>query len=226
VSTFALIHGAWHGAWCWSELVPELEARGQRAVALELPSDDNALGFSDYARLVDGAVEGEEDVVVVAHSLMGCAAPLVAAARRIVFLTAILPQVGRSLNQQFEAGEAILRPGSMASVALGEDGRSRFTDQDAAADLLFGDLERGRAVAAVAQLRSQSRTPHAEPFPLAAFPDVPVTSVVCADDRVMNNDWVRRASRERFGVECVELPGGHSPMLSRPGALADLLVAA
>jgi hypothetical protein len=228
VSTFALIHGAWHGAWCWSALVDELEGRGHRAVALELPSDDPAFAFSDYARLAVEAVEGEEDVVVVAHSLLGCAAPLVAAARpvrRVVYLTPILPQVGRSLNEQFGAGEPILRRGAMAAVGLDDEGRSHWTDLEAAVDVLFGDVAPERGRAAAAQLRPQSRTPHAEPFPLAAFPDAPATCVVCAEDRCMNNDWVRRASRERLGVECVELPGSHSPMLSRPAALADVLVA-
>ena len=89
MSTFALIHGAWHGAWCWSELVPELEARGHRAVAVELPIEDNALAFSDYARLVTEAVDGSDDVIVVAHSLGGCTAPMVPAAR-VVFVLSLI----------------------------------------------------------------------------------------------------------------------------------------
>ena len=221
MSTFALVHGAWHGAWCWSELIPQLEARGHRAVAVELPSEDDGAAFSDYARIVADAPGA--DAVVVAHSLMGCAAPLVPA-RHTVYLTPILPQVGHSLDEQFAAGEPILAPGAMAGVGV-QDGRSRWTDPEAAVDVLFGDVDRERALAAARRLRPQSRTPHAEPFPLDAFPDRPATVVVCADDRCMNNDWVRRAARDRLGAECVELPGSHSPMLSRPAALADLLAA-
>src|SRR5260221_10947192 len=37
VSTFVLVHGAWHGAWCWERLVPELEARGHASIAMDLP---------------------------------------------------------------------------------------------------------------------------------------------------------------------------------------------
>jgi pimeloyl-ACP methyl ester carboxylesterase len=48
-------------------------------------------------------------------------------------------------------------------------------------------------------------------------------AVVCREDRAIAVDWARRAARERLGVEPIELPGGHSPFLSRPGELAALL---
>jgi pimeloyl-ACP methyl ester carboxylesterase len=44
MATFGLVHGSWHGAWCWERLVPELEARGHRAVAVDLPAEDPAAG--------------------------------------------------------------------------------------------------------------------------------------------------------------------------------------
>jgi hypothetical protein len=46
---------------------------------------------------------------------------------------------------------------------------------------------------------------------------------VAAEDRIVNPAWSRRAARERLGVDPVELPGGHSPFLSRPGPLAEVL---
>ena len=49
-------------------------------------------------------------------------------------------------------------------------------------------------------------------------------SIVCRDDRAVSPDWSRAAARELLGVEPVELPGSHSPFLSRPAELADLLV--
>ena len=48
-------------------------------------------------------------------------------------------------------------------------------------------------------------------------------SIVCRDDRAINPDWVRTAARERLGVEAIELDGGHSPFLTRPGELAEVL---
>ena len=56
MSTFALVHGAWHGAWCWEQLTPELEALGHRVIAMDLPCDDGAATFDDYADVVCDAV--------------------------------------------------------------------------------------------------------------------------------------------------------------------------
>jgi hypothetical protein len=64
-----------------------------------------------------------------------------------------------------------------------------------------------------------------ETFPLAAFPNEPSTYVVCADDQILRPDWSRRIARERLGADLVELPGSHSPFLSRPGTLVDTLLA-
>ena len=51
-----------------------------------------------------------------------------------------------------------------------------------------------------------------------------IVSVVCTDDRVVNPSWGRKVSRERLGVEAMELAGGHSPWLSKPAGLARMLV--
>jgi hypothetical protein len=48
-------------------------------------------------------------------------------------------------------------------------------------------------------------------------------SIVCAEDRAISPDWSRTAAREALGVEPYELPGSHSPFLSRPRRLADVL---
>ena len=99
VTTFGLVHGAWHGAWCWELLVPELEGRGHRAVAVDLPGDDPAAGCAEYATVVCDRLRAEDsDVVLVGHSLGGLTIPLVAAERPVqalVFLCALIPVPGR-----------------------------------------------------------------------------------------------------------------------------------
>ena len=75
MTTFALIHGAWHEAWCWEPLIPELERRGHRAVAVDLPGDDPSAATMDNARLIaDSLADVGDDVVVVGHSLGGITA--------------------------------------------------------------------------------------------------------------------------------------------------------
>ena len=80
MTTFALVHGAWHGAACWARVVPELERRGHHAVAMDLPCDDPRAGVREYGDAVLAALHGAgDDVVVVGHSLGGLTIPVVAA---------------------------------------------------------------------------------------------------------------------------------------------------
>src|SRR3954470_22180640 len=98
--TFVLVHGAWHGAWCWEALLPELGERGVEALAVDLPSDDPDAGLADYAATVLEAVGAREDVVLVGHSLGGITIPLVAAqrpVRALAFVCALVPVPGASL---------------------------------------------------------------------------------------------------------------------------------
>jgi hypothetical protein len=57
------------------------------------------------------------------------------------------------------------------------------------------------------------------------MPDVPRRYILCADDHIVGPDWSRREAPARLGVEPVELPGSHSPLMSRPRELVDLLLA-
>jgi pimeloyl-ACP methyl ester carboxylesterase len=50
-----------------------------------------------------------------------------------------------------------------------------------------------------------------------------VGSIIGANDRVVSPSWSRRVARERLGVEPVELPSGHFPMITHPELLADAL---
>jgi pimeloyl-ACP methyl ester carboxylesterase len=63
-----------------------------------------------------------------------------------------------------------------------------------------------------------------EPWPLAAWPDVPTRYLLCRDDRFFTPEFARRHVKERLGVTPDEMPGSHMVMLSRPGELADYLV--
>src|SRR5690349_19256789 len=114
MSVFGLVHGAWHGAWAWDALAPELEVRGHRAVAVELPSDDPDAGLADYARAIVQALDDAEDAVLVGHSLAGLCVPLVPdllPVSRIVLIAALIPRPGQSLGDQLRGEDrGILLP--------------------------------------------------------------------------------------------------------------------
>jgi thioesterase domain-containing protein len=68
MTTFGLIHGAFHGAWCWGPLEAELRELGHEAVAMDLPCDDPAAGAARYAEVVAEALGDRGPVVIVGHS--------------------------------------------------------------------------------------------------------------------------------------------------------------
>jgi len=213
--TFGLIHGGAHGAWCFGKLIAALAGRGHLAVAMDLPCEDDEAGAGQYARVVTDALAGHpEPVVLVAHSLGGLTAPLVAAARPVqlmIFIAAHLPVPGRSLNDQRVAEPDMMFPyhGGVAGL------RRRFFNTCSAADADW----------AMTRLRRQALRPFTEITPLRQWPPVPSAYLVGTQDHATNPDWARRAARERLGVDAIELAGSdHSPFLNRPAELAGLLI--
>jgi pimeloyl-ACP methyl ester carboxylesterase len=220
VTAFALVHGGWHGGWCWQLVQAELAARGHTSVAPDLPITDPAAGALAYADAVLAALPAGE-VVLVAHSLAGLVAPLVAAAapvRRVVNLAAMLPEPGRSVDDRARAGQRMTRRGIGRAQQVHDDGSTSFRP-DGAVELLYPDSPADRAAWAVARLRRQHWRITAEPSPVPAGPTAPATYVLCAEDRIIDADWARAAV-----PDLVELPGDHCPFLARPDELADLLV--
>lgn len=223
----ALVHGSYHGAWCWDLLRPELERLGHRVITVDLPIADPSLGADDYARVVEGALDPGSEPVLVGHSMAGLIIPIVAArrpVRRMVFLAAFLPSPGRSANEQ-RATEPIdgrVPPRTAEWTDLGDD--VWMVGPKTATELFFHDAPRALAEWATKRLRPQAYRVLNEVSPLTSWPaEVESRSIVCRDDRAINPDWVRAAARERLGVEAIELAGAHSPFLTRPAELAKVL---
>lgn len=264
MTVFGLVHGGWHGAWCWDLVAAELAGRGHVPVAMDLPAGDPGAGAAAYAEVVTTALattplldqpqqsgpcsappsrdrsappdeaerallRGVEQrrsrvgggVVLVAHSLAGLVAPLVPGVRHVVYLAAMLPEPGVSVADRARAGERMTRRGLGRGQTAAADGSTRW-DPDAAVEWLYPDSPPALARAAAARLRPQHWRVTDEPSPPTAWPDVPGTYVLCREDRVIDTDWAAGAAARR-GLDLVELPGDHSPFLSRPAALADLL---
>src|SRR5437588_12900158 len=102
--TIVLVHGAWHGAWCWDRVVERLEARGREVVAIDLPGhgDDpgpltDLHGDADRVRSVLDRLDG--DVLLVGHSYGGAVvteAGTHPAVRRLVYVAAFCLDDGES----------------------------------------------------------------------------------------------------------------------------------
>ena len=228
MSTFVLVHGAWHGAWCFERFAAELRRRGHGAVAVDLPASDVTAGNVVYADVVAAALPEGDDIVLVGHSLAGLTIPLVAArrpVRSVVYLCALVPEPGRSIVDRLRGGEAIFVPGFSAAVVRDDRGRSFWPEREPAIHDLYHDCPRADAEAAFARLRPQARLPSIETCPLEALPAVATVSVLASGDRAIDPRLVAR-SRPTSGSawrrsSCL---GGHSPFLAQPAELADMLL--
>ena len=121
MATFVLIPGAGgHGAYR-NHLVPELESRGYRAVAVDIQEDDPSLDLDGFAAVVEAAMGDYADAILVAQSLGGFTAPMIRKpARMIVLLNAMIPLSGESPNEWWDnTGSGSAR--READIAAGRD---------------------------------------------------------------------------------------------------------
>jgi pimeloyl-ACP methyl ester carboxylesterase len=211
MATFAFIHGANDVGWYWHLVEADLRRLGHETVAPDLPVEDDAAGLSEYADVVDDAIGHRRDVVIAAQSFGGYTAPIVAeriGARLIVLVAGMVPSPGESADQMFA------NTGWQPEHLEDSSTRSVFY-HDVPADLADEALRRGG--------RRQSGTPGNEPWPLAAWPDIPTRFILCRKDRFFPARWLRPIVHDRLQIEPDEIDSGHCPALSRPRELAQLL---
>ena len=219
---FVLIPGAGGDGWFWHLLVAELQARGHEALPVDLPAGDDRAGWTEYADAVTSATDGRHDVTLVAQSLAGFTAPLVAdrsPVAGIVLLNGMIPNPGETGNDWW----ANTGSGAAQRAYLEEIG----IDPAAADDdevVYFHDVPASVKAAADARGEpAQSMTPMGQPWPLDRWPDVATRVLAGRHDRLFPVAFQRRVARERLGLDIEELDGGHLLALSRPAALADIL---
>jgi pimeloyl-ACP methyl ester carboxylesterase len=203
MATFVLVHGAWHGAWCWPEVASALERRGHRVETPHLPCDEPGLSVEDCAAFVGPHPEA----VVVGHSLGAQIVSLVDARVR-VYLAGLLP-TGPDRSGTFHP--------SFGGTVRDELGRSYWPDADTCAAHLYPDCTRAQSDAAFALLRPQSPL-----APVAASLGRRDVVLATMRDLAIDPAWQVRKARAA-GARLLELETGHSPFLTHPEELADVL---
>ncbi|MDW5596407.1 alpha/beta hydrolase [Conexibacter stalactiti] len=210
MATYALIHGAGDSSFHWHLLVPELRGRGHEVVAVDLPCEDESAELGDYAEAAAAAIGSRGPVTVVAQSLGGFTAPLLCdrvPVELIVLIAGMVPLPGE-LGKDWPANTGYPGPNGTTEI-----------------EIFFDDVPAERAKAAIERSRRQADGIGEEPWPLAAWPQVPTRYLLCTRDRMFPAEWMREVVRERLGIEPDEIDSGHCPALSRPRELAGRLEA-
>ena len=221
MATYVLIHGAGSDSWYWHLVAPRLEALGHDVVTMDLPADDDSAGLAEYTDAVVDAIGDRTELILVAQSMAGFTAPLVAErvpVDLIVFVAAMVPTPGESPGDWWaNTGQ------EQAMRAKAErDGRPMGDEFDEVA-LFLHDVPPDLVAESGNHVRNQSGTPFEKPWPLAAWPDVPVRFLLCRDDRFFPADFMRRVVKDRLGIVPDEMSGGHLPALAHPDELVERL---
>lgn len=220
--TFVLIPGAGGTAWYWHRIVPLLRQPGHEAIAVDLPGDDPAAGLPEYTDLVADAIGGRGNVVLVAQSLGGFTAPLVAAkvpVASLVFVNAMIPRPGETPGAWWDD-----TGWEGARAAAAEQG-GYGTEFDPAVYFLH-DVPPEVAAAGEPYQRPEADVVFGSACDFTAWPPVPIRAVAGADDRFFPVGFQRALARDRLGIEADVLPGGHLIALAQPVRLASYLLGA
>lgn len=239
MANFLLVHGAWHGAWCWRRVTPLLQQAGHRVHAVTLTGVGErahllqpGIDLETHIRDVMAAIEAEEldPVVLVVHSYAGMLGTAVADRRpqalaHLVYLDAVLPAPGESWSSTHAPAT---REARMAATR--EDPRQSFPAPDPEVFGLHGD---DHAWVARRQTRHPGG-PYTQPldFDPSRVASVPRTFINCTQPPLATID----VSRQRMtdpdfwggawlpGSRVVEMATGHDPMVSDPQGLAGILL--
>jgi pimeloyl-ACP methyl ester carboxylesterase len=229
-----LVHGAWHGAWCWEKVLPLLAEQGVGAKAIDLPGHGaNArhgwgVGLDDYARAVASAARELGRAHLVGHSMggiviAGAAEMAPEAVGGLTFLAAFLPRPGDSLLRLGAEDGGTLVPTIARTDALA--GVSRV-DAEGARSVFYGDCSDADVAWAQARLQPQPLRPLIDGARVTAgrFGSVPRFYIGCTQDKAVSHAFQQRMLARVPCRDVVTLETSHSPFMSAPAALAAAIV--
>jgi pimeloyl-ACP methyl ester carboxylesterase len=234
MATFILVHGAWHGAWCWQKLIPLLEREGHLAIALDLPGHGqdrtsiSAVSFDAYVERVLEAIDSRTGpLILVGHSMAGAIISQAAEYRperigALVYLCAYLMRAGETLTAVAKRDVETKAPSSLVFSASRDAMTIR---EDAVADLLYARCAPEDAAWAKSRLVPEPTGPWRTPIRLTEprFGRIPRVYIECLQDRAISPAFQRQMLVDVPCRQVFSLDTDHSPYLSAPRQLAGLL---
>ena len=231
--TFVLVHGAWHGAWCWRRVIPILRSAGHAVFAPTLTGFGERvhltradLTIDDFATDIVNVIAAEElnDIILVGHSFGGN--PVSAVAERVPKRLKHLVYIDTLLLKDGESGFSQLDPAIVAQrIELAEKTSGGITIPPPSPDA-FGVSDPVDAD----WLRRQLT-----PLPLNCY-RVPIhlkhplgnglkkTYIACTNPiyqpAVWTHEWVKNQADWRY----LELSTGHDAMITCPEGLSEMIV--
>lgn len=238
---YLLVHGAWHGAWCWDKVVPEMQAKGHKVIAIDLPghgkdtANADNITLNDYVqKVVSVAKTINGEVILVGHSMGGIvisqAAEYLGNAKvsKLIYLDAFLPKNGESVSGLARLIEATL-PTDSTRLSIGKGliisaSRKSSTFKPEVADILFyHDCSEADKAFAHQNLSRQSFAPLGTPVSVSdsVYGRIPKYYILCTKSKDLDKSILpTRVNCEKI----FKIKSSHSPFFSKPGKLVKILL--
>jgi len=235
MATYVLVHGSWHGGWCWHRIIARLQRASHRVMAPDLlslgidgtpPGSVTLRGWTD--QIVALAESSSEPIVLVGHSRGGIVLSEVAERiperiRVLVYVTAFLLEDGRSLlDSAAEQPESLVPP----AMIIADDHQTATLRDSAIREAFYGRCSDDDVALARTLLKPEPLAPLATPVrnTAARFGRVRRVYVECTADRAITHAAQRRMQSALPCAERVTLESDHSPFFCCPDELAAVLL--
>lgn len=239
--TYILVHGAWHGAWCWYKVIPLLEAKGNKVIAFDLPghgddtAEEGSVTLADYVnKLVNVANAQNGPVILAGHSMAGIvispAAEELGADKvsALIYLDAFLPRNGDSL---FSLVESVLKqlspgtsqhPGLVENIIISPDHQTNFIKPGTAEWIFYHDCSEEDKQLGAARISKQPIAPLATPVRLTdgIYGRIPKYFILCTESKDLDKTIL---STHVTCKKVYKLASSHSPFFSMPEKLVEIL---
>jgi pimeloyl-ACP methyl ester carboxylesterase len=231
MTTFVLIHGGCHGAWCWYKVIPALEKLGHTVIAPDLPSHGrdktlaSAVTLQTYVDVVCHILDAQpEPVVLVGHSMGGGIITQTAEYRpdkikTLVYLTALLPADGESMGHVLRRNKESILTSNFVPTA---DNSATSVRDEVIVEGFYGDCSAEDITLARLLLTPQATAPLKTPLQTSAanFGRIPRVFIECLQDRAHTLAFQRSAYTTFPGQQVISMDTSHSPFFSAPEELA------
>jgi pimeloyl-ACP methyl ester carboxylesterase len=246
MSTYVLIHGSWHGAWCWYKITPRLEAAGHKVIVPDMPGHGRdwrppgQVTMRDYVETITNVLDGQnEPVVLVVHSRGGL--PVTQAAeerpnkiRTLVYLAAFLPPIGESVSLAQSRNDGWGRDPDSQSGPNTDVNREAGWDmlrREVFHDVLYADCPNEDLALANALLTPEPRGPHSPTeVPIRTTPEnfgrIPRVYIELTQDKAVSWPLQKRMYTATPCQLVLSISASHSAYFSQPDELTRKILIA
>jgi len=220
--TVVLVHGAWHGPWCWEEVTPLLDAVGVAHVEVDLPFTGHEHDVATTRSILDG-IAGRK--VLAGHSYGGLVISGAGDGRsdlaHLVYVCAFMLEKDETVFDSLSRVEDLPHTRVLDAIRTHDDGTSSI-DPDHAVAAFYERCPTESADRAIERLRPMHGSSTAASCLGAPWRTVPSTYVLCEHDQAIPIQAQR--SMASHATQTVALDTDHSPFVSMPNETAQLLI--